>query len=319
MADTNLAMPPFDDPKAAKAKLKADKKEYRKQLREQRKEQREKEKEFADRAADLSGDDAGGLATLVITFLIILIWLAIMCLLIKLNVGNFGSDVLAPLIKDVPYLNLILPDEALDKGEDVAVVTIPDSASTDVSVTDAESITTLDQANAYIKRLEKALQAEMEQNSTYASTIERLEAEVARLEPFEQQQKQFYEQRAQFYEEMVQGDKAPSAENYAKWYETIDPDNAAKIYKEIKQGDLDEAAIKAFATTYSGMKAKQAAAIFDEMVAENQIELVARILAQMSVENRGDILAQMKEPNAAKLTQLLEPNALEKKSTKVTG
>jgi flagellar motility protein MotE (MotC chaperone) len=39
----------------------------------------------------------------------------------------------------------------------------------------------------------------------------------------------------------------------------------------------------------------------------------------MSVENRGDILAAMEEPNAAKLTQLLEPNALEQKTTKVTG
>ena len=67
------------------------------------------------------------------------------------------------------------------------------------------------------------------------------------------------------------------------------------------------------------MKAKSAAKIFDEMVNENQIELVSKILAQMSVENRGDILAQMKEENAAKLTQLLEPNALKQKSTKVTG
>ena len=318
MADTNLLMPPFEDPKAAKAKLKADEKEYRKQLREQRKEQRVKEKEFADRAADLSGDDAGGLATLVITFLIILIWLAIMGLLIKLNVGNFGTDVLAPLIKDVPYLNLILPDEAL-RDDDVTVVSLPDSATTDISVEDADSITTLEQANAYIKRLEKALQDEMELNSSYASTIERLETEVARLQPFETQQKMFYEQRKQFYEEMVNGENAPSPEAYAKWYETINPDDAERIYKEIKQGDLDEAAIKAFATTYSGMKAKQAAKIFDEMVAENQIQLVARILAQMSVENRGDILAQMEKPNAAKLTQLLEPNALEKKSTRVTG
>ena len=67
------------------------------------------------------------------------------------------------------------------------------------------------------------------------------------------------------------------------------------------------------------MKAKSAAKIFDEMVAENQIELVAKILAQMSVENRGDILAAMKEENAAKITQLNEPTALEQKGTKVTG
>ena len=91
------------------------------------------------------------------------------------------------------------------------------------------------------------------------------------------------------------------------------------VDQPVDRDEGEEAAIKAFATTYSGMKAKQAAKIFDEMVNENQIELVSKILAQMSVENRGDILAQMKEENAAKLTQLLEPNALKNKSTKVTG
>lgn len=318
MADVNMGMSPFEDTKAAKAKLKADKKEYRKHLKEMRKEQRDKEREFADRSAELAGDDAGGFATFIITVLIVIIWLAIMGLLIKLNVGHFGSDILAPLIKDVPYLNVILPEESKSYTDTTAVV--PEEG---VEVTneegETESIQTLEQAYAYIKRLEQALQSEMTQNSEYVSQIEKLEAEVARLEPFERQQKQFYEQRKQFYEEVVHGDHALSAEEFAKYYEQIDPDSAAQIYKEIKQGDLDEAAIKAFATTYSGMKAKQAAKIFDEMVAENQIELVARILAQMSVENRGDILAQMEKPNAAKLTQLLEPNALEKKSTKVTG
>ena len=48
----------------------------------------------------------------------------------------------------------------------------------------------------------------MELNSSYASTIERLETEVARLQPFETQQKMFYEQRKQFYEEMVNGENA---------------------------------------------------------------------------------------------------------------
>ena len=55
------------------------------------------------------------------------------------------------------------------------------------------------------------------------------------------------------------------------------------------------------------------------MVDENQIELVAKILAQMSVDNRSSILAAMTNANSAKLTQLLEPTALEQKSTKVTG
>ena len=314
MADSLLNSP--EDPKAAKAKLKADKKEYQKSLKEQRKAQKEKEREFADRTAEINGDNAGGLATIVITFLIILIWLAIMALLVKLDVGGFGSDVLAPILKDVPYLNLILPDSARN-GSNNTTTEVAVNNSTEGASTDA--ITTMEDAEAYIKRLEQALQSEMEQNSTYASEIEKLQAEVARLEPFEQQQKKFYEEKAEFYESIVYGENSPDASAFASYYEMIDPENAAEIYKQIIQGNEDDAAIKAFATTYSGMKAKKAAEIFDEMVNENQITLVAKILAQMSVENRGDILAAMEKENAAKLTQLLEPNALEQKSTKVTG
>ena len=301
----------FEDPKAAKAKLKADKKEYQKQLKAQKKEATEKAQEFADRTAEINGDNAGGFATIVITFLIILIWLAIMALLIKLDVGGFGSDILAPIIGDVPGLNLILPDGATKQEEIPTDVSSAESSGT--------SLNSLDEANAYIKRLELALQTEMTQNSSYAATIDKLEAEVARLEPFEKQQKEFYEERASFYASVVYGDYAPDAAAYASYYSMIDPDTAARLYQEVVQGELDDAAIKAFATTYSGMKAKQAAQIFDEMINENQIQLVARILAQMTIENRGDILAQMEKPNAAKLTQLLEPSALEKESTQVTG
>ncbi|ADL34101.1 hypothetical protein bpr_I1363 [Butyrivibrio proteoclasticus B316] len=301
----------IEDPKAAKAKLKADKKEYQKQLKAQRKEAKEKAQEFADRTAEINGDNAGGFATIVITFLIILIWLAIMALLIKLDVGGFGSDILAPIIGDIPGLNLILPDNATKQSEQPTDISSAESSNS--------SLNSMEEANAYIKRLEQALQEEMTKNSSYASSIEKLEAEVARLEPFERQQKEFYEERASFYASVVYGDYAPDAAAYASYYAMIDPETAERLYQEVVQGKLDDEAIKAFATTYSGMKAKQAAQIFDEMINENQIQLVARILAQMTIENRGDVLAQMEKPNAAKLTQLLEPSALEKESTQVTG
>lgn len=314
MADTNMLNAP-EDPKAAKAKLKADKKEFQKNLKEQRKAQKEKEREFADRTAEINGDNAGGLATLVITFLIILIWLAIMALLVKLDVGGFGSDILAPMLKDVPYLNLILPEGSVEKKP----AATGDATADTGTGTSEGGVESIEDARAYITKLEKLLQDEMAQNAALTAENEKLNAEVARLEPFEQQQKDFYAEKEKFYEEVVYSDKSPDPEKFAQYYELIDPDNAAAIYQKIKQQGADDTAIRAFATTYSGMKAKSAAKIFDEMVNENQIELVAKILAQMSVETRGDILAAMKEENAAKLTQLLEPTSLQDKSTKVTG
>ena len=50
------------------------------------------------------------LLTVLIVFLIVLIWLAILALLIKFDVGGLGSGVLRPVLKDIPVVNRILPD-----------------------------------------------------------------------------------------------------------------------------------------------------------------------------------------------------------------
>ena len=53
------------------------------------------------------------IGTAVIIVLIVIIWLAIFALLIKMDIGGMGTK-LRPLIKDVPVLNLILPDVSDD-------------------------------------------------------------------------------------------------------------------------------------------------------------------------------------------------------------
>ncbi|MCR4903201.1 MAG: hypothetical protein K6A23_10095 [Butyrivibrio sp.] len=314
--DNNNYIP--DDPKLAKAQLKADRKKFKDELKAQKKEQKEREQELAERQAEINGDNGGGIATLLITLLIIIIWLAIMSLLIKMDVGGFGSGVLAPIIGDVPYLNMILPEGSTDQVTINNYTTNISSEST--SGASGSDITTIDEANAYIKRLENALKDEMELNSQYAATIEKLEAEVERLEPFEEEQAEFEEQRANFYNSIVYGDSSPDPSVFASYYAMIEPDIAAQIYAQIVSDEVTDEAISEYAKTYSGMKAKAAAAIFDEMVEnQDQAELVSKILAKMSSENRGDILAAMTEENAARVTRLLEPSSLEKESTEVTG
>ena len=51
-----------------------------------------------------------------VTILIIVIWLGIIAILIKCDVGGFGSSVLYPIMKDVPYLNKILPSVEYEFG-----------------------------------------------------------------------------------------------------------------------------------------------------------------------------------------------------------
>jgi flagellar motility protein MotE (MotC chaperone) len=61
-----------------------------------------------------------------------------------------------------------------------------------------------------------------------------------------------------------------------------------------------------YVKTYSSMKAKSAAAIFDTMT--DDLGLVADILNNMDTQSRADILAAMDSENAAKITQILEPS-----------
>ena len=297
MAEAGSESRMFEDPKEVRARIKQERKELRKQQKELRKDVKRKEQEFADREAELDMQ-GGGFISFMLTMLIILMWLVIMALLVKLDVGGFGSGVLAPILKDVPYLNRILPDSVrVDTGTDVA-----DGPATDIS-----------DPNGYIRRLENQLQQSQTQNQRDAETIQQLQAEIERLRSFEEQQRAFLEQRDQFYDDIVYNDNAPDAAQYAAYYEMIDPARAAELYRQIMQADASLEKVQEYARAYSSMKPKEAAAIFDDMVqngTEHMVQLAARILLQMTPDDRGKILGKMDPANASILTNIMEPNDL---------
>ena len=65
---------------------------------------------MAKNNADGMDKEGGKILTVLIALLIAIIWFAIFGILIKFDVGGFGSGVLRPIIKDVPLINKILPD-----------------------------------------------------------------------------------------------------------------------------------------------------------------------------------------------------------------
>ena len=58
--------------------------------------------------------------------------------------------------------------------------------------------------------------------------------------------------------------------------------------------------------TYSKMKPKEAAAIFDSMT--DNLSLVAKILNAMDAQSRGNILGKMDSATAAKVTKIMNPS-----------
>ena len=281
MADLREEQEETLDPKAVKKAEKERKKEEKK-LKKQQKKQDSLEMDEEE------NETAGGKLVIVfVTILIVAVWLAIFALLIKWDVGGFGSSVLYPLLKDVPYVNKILP-EVNDPNKD-----------------DPYAYESIDDAVAQIKKLEKQLAKAKEHSGDSDETISELQDEVARLKVYEQEQADFEEIRTKFYEEVVFGDKAPDIEEYKTFYESIDPENAEQLYKQVVSQMQEDEEVADYVKAYSEMKPKAAASIMESMT--DDLELVAKILSNMKADKRGDILAAMSPDVAASVTKLMEP------------
>ena len=239
---------------------------------------------------DEDGEETLGskIVMVFLTILIILIWLGVFVLFVKYDFGGFGSTVLRPMIKDVPYLNMILPE------------------NDDIMEDTQYQYETIDDAVDRIKELEALLDEQLAVNAENADKITGLESQVAELQIYKQEQAAFEELKEKFYEEVVFSDQAPDIEEYKTFYESIDPENAEVLYKQTIEQLAYDAEIEDYVKTYSSMKAKEAAAIFDTMT--NDFELVADILRNMSTQSRADILGKMDPENAAKITAILEPD-----------
>lgn len=287
MAEENLGPAAGMDKKAAKKAEKARRKEEKRNRKLAKKEA--KKNGTADEFEEESG--GGKAAVVFVTLMIIVIWIAILAVLIHFDVGGFGSTVMQPILKDVPYVNKILP-----KTEEEETKTKEDSKY---------PYKTVDEAVAYIKELEKELADAKESNSENDAYVADLEAQAAQWKEYKDNEQKFEEEKAKFYKEVVFSDQAPDINEYKEYYESIDPQNAENLYKQVIEQQEKDDDMSDYVKAYSQMKPKQAAAIFDTMT--DNLELVAKILSAMKADARGDILGNMNTDTAAKVTKLMEP------------
>ncbi len=286
---TELAEAGGADGKLSPQQLKEEKKALKAQAKELK-----KQRKALEEAAD-DEEEGGAISVILVTIVIIVIWLAILALLIKLDVGGFGSNVLAPVLKDVPVLNKVLPDTISGNavGEDGENVI-------------GGGYDNLEDAVNRIKELELEL-ADAEQDITAAeNTINDLTTELARLKTFEDNQVEFEKIKDEFDEEVVFNSHAPDITEYQKYYEQIDPTNAEILYKEVIRREQEDELVKQYAKAYSSMKPSQAAGIFESMT--DALDLAAKILDAMSADARGAILGQMDSDIAAQITKIMEPD-----------
>lgn len=280
---------------AEKKRLQSEKKQLKREQRNQKKEAKRRAKEIARQEEALEDDgESGGIATFGATLLVVALWLAVICVIIKLDVGGFGSSVVTPILKDVPVVNRILPGNSLTE------------------TTDGESYggyTSLKDAVDQIKALELELERMQTSSLAKAEEITALQAEVVRLKEFEAKTEEFNRIRNEFYEEVIYAEKGPGAEEYRKYYEEMDPTTAEYLYKQVVAQLEESKEIQDYASAYSSasMKPKQAAEIFESMT--DNLNLAARILKAMNAEDRGAILGVMDPDVAAKLTKIMDPES----------
>ncbi len=237
----------------------------------------------------MEGEDKEGTVSKIISILIwlfiVVILMSIIIIFIKLDIGKVGSEVLRPVLKNVPVVNWILPEA-------------PDKIIADEEGYEYDN---LGDAVDKIKDLQKQL-AEMDKTkSENEKAIKDLTAEVTRLKAFEEASKEFNKRVLDFDTNVVKNEKAPDISEYIKYYEQINPENAAEIYRQVvEQMQIDEK-IKQQGERYSKMEPKAAADALQIMTGD--LDLVSQILMSMNTSKSALIMQEMEPDFCAKISK----------------
>ena len=108
-----------DEEDTVKENSAQNRREKKKREKKEKKEKKNAKGNALEPEEDEDEKGGGRLILVLTTILIIAIWMGIIGILIKTDVGGFGSTVLYPLLKDVPYVNKILPqpEETVEQTE----------------------------------------------------------------------------------------------------------------------------------------------------------------------------------------------------------
>jgi flagellar motility protein MotE (MotC chaperone) len=280
-----------DAPEMQLKQLKESQKAFKKEQKNQRKEAKKRAKELESQERELDEQIEGSsVPVALVTIFIIFIWLGIIILLVKMDVGGFGSTVLKPILEDIPVVNMILPSEG-------GTETTSDKSY--------EGYTSIKDAVADLNKVQQQLEQAQNTNATYSEQIEALKAEVKRLQTFEDNQVEFQKIKEQFYEEVVYAENGPGAEEYREYYEEMDPSTAEALYKQVIQEEAVNVKMKDYVATFSGMDASSAASILSAMT--DDMDLAAEILSNMTSTQRAAIMAEMDANVAARLSKIMKP------------
>lgn len=200
------------------------------------------------------------------------------------NVGGINDNYLKPVLAKVGLFNDIVSEDEKDEFTDL---------------TKEDLIT-------QIKELRGTNTTNLDKIKTLEGTITVKDKEIKRLSEFEKDFQQYKIDKEAFDKEIANNDKAPSADEYTKYYKMINAENAEKIYKEIVTSKENQKKVKEYTATYQQMDANKASLILNKL-SVTDMDLVVLILSNVDSEQRASIMGNLDPKIAARITKTMAP------------
>jgi len=230
-------------------------------------------------------------APIIIILVLFLLIVGAAAAVFGLNIFNIRDGYIMPVLRDIPIVGNLIPEPAQTVYINGELVEIPVAADTsELEALIAALTTELTETQAALSQAEAL-------NSQFAETVSVLQTYRDIITE--------YRQNRQDFDEMIAMGDPP---NFAAFYESVDPENAARLFAMITAQQQFDRAFRNFAATYSAMGA-DAAELFSIMLTSNP-ELLIDILTSFNTAQRTTVLTEMPPEEQAIITMLMAPDAV---------
>lgn len=227
--------------------------------KEKIKELAKKKREMQEELDELKGNTAKGKAVCVLVFLVLTgLLMGIFVGMVKLDIGGIASDVLSPVIADVPVLRTILPVEMQKKNaSELAAEQKQQEAEAAAEEAAAEAAAAEAEAAAEEAAAAEAQQAAAEEAEAAAEAEQAAEEAAAEAE-------------AAAEEAAAEEEKA--LQDYVDTYSAMSPKDAASVFDSMMPDQVD-----LIVRILENLTPNQRAAILSKMSVENAAILTEKM------------------------------------------
>jgi flagellar motility protein MotE (MotC chaperone) len=234
-----------------------------------------------------------GLPAWFVPILVLVIIIGGIAAVLFFNVYDIREKWIMPYLRNAPLIGATVsrwppPPEEGDEAE-------PEPVGKYSKMTEEELESLITSLEAEAEKAKDDLKTAQDKQKADADTINNLTQYKDQIEGFRAQKDAF--------DEMVaNGNPA----GYSEFYESVSPENAERIYREISVNNQYNSEVKRVASTLSGMDEENAAEALTNLLATDA-DLVISVLTVMDQESRSAILNEMTPENVARITRLMYP------------